>query len=119
VYPHRRRISSEIISLSESGVVFKHSLEYPHLPQPPRCLLVNADDRHQRNITKSDQKDIYRAHRAHHGTFREHSGNIARKSPPGSRENSAYTRNVGSCGDESRCISIVVDSTVASGRGIY
>jgi hypothetical protein len=49
---HRRRIPSEIISQSESGVVFKHSLEYPDLPQPPKCLY----GRHQGNITKSDRK---------------------------------------------------------------
>ena len=41
--------------------VFEHSLlhsklEYPDLPQPPKCLPVTAVDRHQGNITKSDQK---------------------------------------------------------------
>jgi hypothetical protein len=56
VHRHRRRIPSETISQSESGADFKHSLEYPDLPQPPKCLPVTADDRHQGNITESDQK---------------------------------------------------------------
>ena len=48
--------------------VFEHSLlhsklEYPDLPQPPKCLPVTAVDRHQGNMTKSDQKGVYRAHR--------------------------------------------------------
>jgi hypothetical protein len=86
VYPHRRRIPSKIISQSESGVVFKHSSEYPDLPQPQKCLPVTADDKHQGNKTKSDQKGVYRAHREPYRTcnlaelscqgVRSHSGNI-------------------------------------------
>jgi hypothetical protein len=40
-------------------------LEYPDLPEPPKCLPVTAVDKHQGNMTKSDQKGV-----------REHSGNI-------------------------------------------
>jgi hypothetical protein len=63
-----RCIPSEIISQLEPGVVFEQSLlhsklEYPDLPQPPKCLPVTAVDRHQGNMTKSDQTGVYRAHR--------------------------------------------------------
>jgi hypothetical protein len=56
-----RRIPSEIISQPKPGVVFEYfllhsKLEYPDLPQPPKCLPVTAVDRHQGNVTKSDQK---------------------------------------------------------------
>jgi hypothetical protein len=62
------REHSELISQPEPGVVFHHSLlhsvlEYPDHPQPPKCLPVTAVDRHQGNITKSDQEGVYRAHR--------------------------------------------------------
>ena len=41
--------------------VFEHSLlhsklEYPDLPQPPKCLPVTAVDRHQGNMTKRTKK---------------------------------------------------------------
>jgi hypothetical protein len=63
-----RQIPSEIISQPEPGVVFEHSLlhsklECPDLSQLPKCLPVPAVDRHQGNVTKSDQKGVYRAHR--------------------------------------------------------
>ena len=38
-------------------------VEYPDPPQPPKCLPVTAVDRHQGNMTTSDQKAVYRAHR--------------------------------------------------------
>ena len=58
-----RQIPSEMISQPESGLVFEHSSEYPDLPPPPKCLPVTAVDRHQGNMTKSDQKDISSASR--------------------------------------------------------
>jgi hypothetical protein len=46
-------------------------LEYPDLPQPPKCLPVTADDRRQGNMTKRDKKPVNIP-----GTFRAHSGNV-------------------------------------------
>jgi hypothetical protein len=65
VYLHRRRITAEIISQPESGVVFKHSLEYPDL----QGIREYSESGNIQGTTGEHSGNIQ-------GTFREHSGNI-------------------------------------------